>query len=64
VTFAEDARAAIKAADFPASTRSTREAMDQTTLAADDLRRSLPAIRDSLDQLRELRASSRSSPSR
>ncbi len=54
VTFTDEARAAINAADFPASTRSTREAMDQTTLAADDLRRSLPAIRDSLDQLREL----------
>ena len=28
--------------------------MERTSLAADDLRRSLPAIRDSLDQLREL----------
>ena len=27
---------------------------DRTSLAADDLRRSLPAIRDALDQLREL----------
>ena len=28
--------------------------MDQTTLAAEDLRRSLPVIRESLGQLREL----------
>jgi hypothetical protein len=28
--------------------------MDQTSLAADDLRRSLPAIRESLEELREL----------
>jgi hypothetical protein len=28
--------------------------MDRTSLAADDLRRSLPAIRESLEQLREL----------
>jgi phospholipid/cholesterol/gamma-HCH transport system substrate-binding protein len=52
-TFAEEARAAINAADFPASGRATRDAMDQTSLAAEDLRRSLPAIRDSLEQLRE-----------
>jgi paraquat-inducible protein B len=54
VAFAEEARAAIAAADLPASNRSTREAMDQTSLAADDLRRSLPAIRESLEELREL----------
>ena len=53
-TFAEEARAAINAADFPASGRATRDAMDQTSLAAEDLRRSLPAIRESLEQLREL----------
>jgi paraquat-inducible protein B len=52
--FAEEARAAIDAADLPASSRATREAMDQTTLAAEDLRRSLPVIRESLGQLREL----------
>ena len=52
--FAEEARAAIDAADLPASGRATREAMDQTTLAAEDLRRSLPVIRESLGQLREL----------
>jgi len=54
VTFADDARASIKAADLPASTKAAREAMERTSLAAEDLRRSLPAIRESLDQLREL----------
>ena len=54
VTFADEAREAIKAADFPAATRSSREAMERTSLAADDLRHSLPAIRDSLNELREL----------
>ena len=44
----------IEAADLPASARATREAMDLTSLAAEDLRRSLPAIRESLGQLREL----------
>src|SRR6478609_8423922 len=52
--FANEARAAIDAADLPASGRATREAMDQASLAAEDLRRSLPAIRESLAQLREL----------
>jgi hypothetical protein len=54
VTFVDEARAAMKAADLPATNRSTREAEDKVTVAADDLRRSLPAIRDSLDQLRQL----------
>jgi paraquat-inducible protein B len=53
-TFVEDAGAAIKAADLPATNQSARAAADQTTLAADDLRRALPAIRDALDQLRDL----------
>ncbi len=52
--FADDARTAIDAADLPASGRATREAMDEASLAAQDLRRSLPAIRESLGQLREL----------
>ena len=52
--FADEARAAIDAADLPASGRATREAMDQASLAAQDLRRSLPAMRESLGQLREL----------
>ena len=54
VTFVDEARAAIKAADLPATNRSTRDVEDKVTVAADDLRRSLPAIRDSLDQLRQL----------
>jgi hypothetical protein len=54
VQLAEDARAALRDADVPGSTRTAREAADRTSLAADDLRRSLPAIRDSLEQLREL----------
>ena len=54
IKFTEEARAAIKDADFPAATQSTRNAADSSRLAADDLRRSLPAIRDSLEQMREL----------
>ncbi len=54
VKFSEEARAAIKAADFPAATQAAREAADNSRLAADDLRRTLPAIRDSLEELREL----------
>jgi paraquat-inducible protein B len=54
VRFAEEARASIDAADLPGSTKAAREAMERTSLAADDLRRSLPAMRESLDQLREL----------
>ena len=52
--FASEARSAIEAADLPSSGRATRDAMDQTSLAAEDLRRSLPAIRESLEQLREV----------
>ena len=54
VKFSEEARATIQAADFPGTTRSTREAADSSRLAADELRRSLPVIRDSLAQLRDL----------
>ena len=54
VKFSEEARAAIKAADLPAATQSAREAADSSRLVSDDLRRSLPAIRDSLEQLGEL----------
>ena len=50
----EEARTAIREADLPAASRSSREAMERTSLAADDLRRSLPAIRQSLDELRDL----------
>jgi len=52
--FAAAARGAIEAADLPASGRATRDAMDQTGLAAEDLRRSLPAMRESLEELREI----------
>ena len=54
VKFSEEARATIQAADFPGTTRSTREAADSSRLAADELRRSLPVFRDSLAQLRDL----------
>lgn len=54
IKFAEEARSAIREADVPASTQAARDAADRTSLAADDLRRSLPAIRDTLAQLREL----------
>lgn len=54
VKFAEEARAAINDADLPASGRAARDAAERTSLASDDLRRSLPAIRESLEQLRDL----------
>ena len=54
VKFSEEARAAIKAADLPTATQAAREAADNSRLAAEDLRRTLPAIRDSLGELREL----------
>ena len=54
VKFSEEARAAIKAADFPSVNRAARDAAENSRLASDDLRRSLPAIRDSLEQMREL----------
>jgi phospholipid/cholesterol/gamma-HCH transport system substrate-binding protein len=54
MTLVEDARAALKTADLPATNQAARAAAEQTSLAADDLRRSLPAIRESLQQLRDL----------
>ena len=54
VKFSQEARATIQAADFPGTTRSTREAADSSRLAADELRRALPIFRDSLAQLRDL----------
>jgi ABC-type transporter Mla subunit MlaD len=54
VKFTEETQATLRAADLPATTKATREAASDSQLAADDLRRSLPAIRDSLEQLREL----------
>ena len=54
VTFLDDVRAAVEAADLSATNQAARAAADQTVLAADDLRRALPAIRDSLGQLSDL----------
>ena len=54
VTFLDDVRRAIEAADLSATNQAARAAADQTVLAADDLRRALPSIRDSLGQLSEL----------
>ena len=54
VKFSDEVHASIKESDLPATTQSARDALSQTSLAAEDLRRSLPAIRDSLEQLREL----------
>lgn len=53
VKLSDDTRAAIKAADLPATSQSAREAAESSRLAAEDLRRSLPAIRNSLDRIRE-----------
>jgi paraquat-inducible protein B len=50
----EEARTATKAADLPATAKASRNASNEIVLAADDLRRSLPAIRETLEQLREL----------
>jgi paraquat-inducible protein B len=54
VTFLDDVRGAVEAADLSATNQAARAAADQTVLAADDLRRALPAIRDSLGQLSDL----------
>jgi hypothetical protein len=54
VKLAEEARTALREADVPASTRAARDAADRTSLAADDLRRTLPALRDALEQLGDL----------
>jgi len=62
VKFSEEARAAFKAADLPATTQSVRDTADNSRVAVDDLRRSLPAIRASLDQLRELARQLESQP--
>lgn len=51
---AEETRSAVQAADLPATSQSARDTLDRTSLAADDLRRALPAMRDSLEQIRRL----------
>jgi len=53
-TLVEDMHESMKAADIPGASKSARAAMERTSLAADDLRRTLPVIRESLEQLREL----------
>jgi paraquat-inducible protein B len=52
--FTEEASDILRQADMPASSKAAREAADRASLAADDLRRSLPMMRDTLEQLREL----------
>ena len=52
--FAEDAEADLKASELPSTTKATREAASESRIAAEELRRELPAIRDTLEQLREL----------
>ena len=54
VKLVDEARAAIQAADLAGTNQAARAAAEQSTLAADDLRRSLPAIRASLEQLSDL----------
>jgi ABC-type transporter Mla subunit MlaD len=49
-----ETRESVRAADMPGATKSAREALESTSLAADDLRRTLPVIRDSLQQLQEV----------
>ena len=54
IKFAEEARSALREAEIPTSAQAARAAADRTSVAADDLRRSLPAIRETLALLREL----------
>ena len=54
VKLAEEARTAMADADVPRSTQSVRDALDRTSMAADDFRRALPEIREALEQVREL----------
>ena len=54
VKFIDEMSTVIDVADLPATTQSARNAFNDTSLAADDLRRSLPSIRSSLDELRRL----------
>jgi paraquat-inducible protein B len=54
IKLSDEARAAIKAADLPATSKATRDAEESSRLAAEDLRLSLSSMRDSAEQLREL----------
>jgi paraquat-inducible protein B len=54
VQLLNDTRASMDASKLPATTQTARDALNQTNLAAEELRRSLPVIRDSLAEFREL----------
>ncbi len=54
VQLLNDAQASMDASKLPATTQTARDALNQTNLAAEELRRSLPVIRDSLAEFREL----------
>jgi hypothetical protein len=54
IKLSEEARAAITAADLPATAHATREAEESSRLAAEDLRLSLSSMRDSAEEFREL----------
>lgn len=52
--FADEARTTLRESNVPAASQAARDAAERTSLAADDLRRMLPTIRETLEQLREL----------
>jgi len=54
VQLLNDAQASMDASKLPATTQTARDALNQTNLAAEELRRSLPVIRDSMAEFREL----------
>jgi len=54
VQLLNDAQTSMNASKLPATTQTARDALNQTNLAAEELRRSLPVIRDSLAEFREL----------
>ena len=54
VQLLNDAQTSMDASKLPATTQTARDALNQTSLAAEELRRSLPVIRDSLAEFREL----------
>ena len=54
VQLLNDAQTSMNASKLPATTQTARDALNQTNLAAEELRRSLPVIRDSMAEFREL----------
>ena len=54
VQLINDSQTSMDATKLPATTQTARDALNQTSLAAEELRRSLPVIRDSLAEFREL----------